>query len=295
MSKLVNHGLLINDLNHGTLKFGLVELISSRQSFLWSDFPNITSEQRELIKRFEKLSYWQCAKKCNDTAHKLNQALYKLGNCLLIAENEDAYAYDGAPLEKASVYFEAMNDIPYHLDAFISYLKILADCIAFAIPFFYQTSKSIANNGFRGQKKWFSVYPNFDPEYTKILNEQTRWFDLLAGKGTNGNSEKGIRDVNFHNFGTYQIGQSVFQDGRHEIFVSQITSKGIIHNDVLSTLEELVEDFFYYLDRVYELFTQRFCKEIPQYDWLSPSKSVMMNIEMSNVQQKYRLYPIIKP
>lgn len=245
------------------------------------------------IKRFQNRTYWQCAKKCWDTTLELDKALYKLGNCLLIAENQDTYAYDGAPMEKASIYFEAMSDIPYHLDAFISYIRILVECISFAIPFFYETKEHINNSGFRNQMKWL-LKTNIDPEYSKILREHTGWFDLLAGKENKDNPQKGIRDINFHNFGTYQIGGTVLPDGRHQIFVQQVASKGVIHSDVLTTLEGLVEDFFCYLDRVYSLFIERFSKEIPQYDWFSPSKSTLMTYEMTDIRKKYRLYPIIE-
>lgn len=295
MPNLKYHGLIIDKPNHGILKFGIVELIRIRQSFLWSDFSNITSEQKKMINRFNKQTYWQCSNKCNDTLDKLNTALYKLGNCFLIAENKDKYFYDGAPLETATIYLGAMKEIPYHLDAFITYLKILVDCISFAIPFFYVTSQNIPNRSFRDQMKWFvNKKPGFDPEYTKILQEQIKWFSLLAGKEIDGSSDKGIRDVNFHNFGTYQIIEADLPNGRHQVQVSQVWSQGIIHSDVLGTLEDLVEDYFYYLDRVYELFAQRSSIEIPEFDWFAPANSVFMNIEMSDIQSKYRLYPIIK-
>ncbi len=300
MSNLKHHGLHIDKPNHGIIKFGIVELIRIRQSFLWSDFPNITSEQKSMINRFNKRAYWQCSKKCNETVDKLNTALYKLGNCLLIAENEDKYSFDGAPLETAAIYLGAMKEIPYHLDAFISYLRILVDCISFALPYFYDTSIHISTRSFRDQYKWFvNTNPNFDPEYTKILKEQINWFDLLAGKTNNGvskkeDSEKGIRDVNFHNFGTYQIITADLPNGKHKIQVSQAWSQGIIRADVLGTLEDLIEDFFVYLDQVYELFVQRFSLEIPEFDWFAPANSIFVNIEMPDIQSKYRFYPIIE-
>jgi hypothetical protein len=294
MSRLKNHGLIIDTPNHGTLKFGIVDLIRKRQSVLWNVFPNISEEQRQSIKRFDKRAYYQCANKCNNTVFDLNKALYKLGNSLLIAENQDTYCYDGAPMETAGIYFEAMNDIGYHLDAFISYLRILVDCISFALPFFYETTIKIKNTGFREQMKWhLKTQPDFDPEYSTILREQTKWFELLAGREINGISHKGIRDLNFHNFATYQIGQTVLPDGRHQILVSQVAINGVVHNDVLSTLEDLIEDFFYYLDRVYDLFTKRFSIEIPTYDWFAPSNSVLVNLEMPDIQSKYRLYPLL--
>jgi hypothetical protein len=245
MSSLKHHGLYIDSPEHGELRFGIVKLIEGRQSFLWLDFPNLKEAQQKSIKRFNNRTYWQCAEKCHDTAFKFSQALYKLSNSLAIIENQDKYCYDGATMEIAVIYFQAIREAPYHLDAFISYLRILADCISFALPFFYETKESIPNRGFRDQMKWFiNTKPTFDPEYTAILRENTKWFDLLAGKAEAGSSEKGIRDLNYHNFATYQIGGAVLPNGRHEVFVSQVASKGIVHQNVLLTLEDLLEDFF---------------------------------------------------
>jgi len=294
MSSLKHHGLYIDGPEHGELRFGIVELIGRRQSWLWLDFPNLKEAQRKSIQRFNNRTYWQCAAKCRDTAFKLSKALYKLSNSLTIMEDRDKYSYDGAPIETAATYFQAMHEAPYHLDAFISYLRILADCISFALPYFYETKESISNRGFREQMKWFiNTRPNFDPEYMAILQEHTKWFELLAGKAEAGSSEKGIRDLNFHNFATYQIGGTALPNGRHEVLISQVTSKGIVHQNVLSTLEDLSEDFFQYLDRVYDLFTGRFSSEIPEYDWRSPGNSLLMNIAMPEIRSKYRLYPLI--
>lgn len=294
MSTLKYHGLYINDLEHGEIRFGIVELIGRRQSWLWSDFPRLTQEQRKSIQRFNNHTYRQCASKCRDTALKLIHALYKLSNSLIILEGHDKYCYDGAPMETAAIYFQAIQDTPYHLDAFISYLRIIADCISFALPFFYETKKSIPNRGYREHLKWFTkTTPSFDPEYTSILQRKTKWFELLAGKADPGSSAKGIRDLNFHNFATYQIGGYILPIGHHEVQISQVTSTGIANQNVLSTLEDLLDDFFQYLDCVYDLFIGRFRSEIPEYDWYSPSNSILMSLEMPEIRSKYRLFPLI--
>jgi len=67
----------------------------------------------------------------------------------------------------------------------------------------------------------------------------------------------------------------------------------MVTRDLLSTLEEMICDFFEYLDNVYELFGNRFKSEIPSRNWGLEEKSVLMNLEMSNIRLKYRLYPII--
>jgi hypothetical protein len=279
---------------HGELRFGVVVLIGRPQSWLWFDFSNLTETQRKSIQRFYNPAYWQCAAKCRDTAFKLTESLYKLSHSLSIMENQQQYNYDGAPIETAAVYYQALQDAPYHLDAFISYLRILADCICFALPFFYQTRESITNRSFRDQMRWFlEKKPKFDEEYTAILRKHTSWFELLSGKGEAEGSEKGIRDLNYHHFATYQFGSTVLPNGQHQILISQVTSKGIVHQNVLATLEEITYDLFEYLDRVYELFVGRFSSEIPQYAWNLEANSVLMKLKMEEMQSKYRLYPLI--
>lgn len=294
MTNLKYHGLFINSPTHGELRFGIIELINRRQSWLWVEYPNLTKIQHEAIRRFHKSIYWQCAAKCHDTAMKLCLSMYKLSCDLIIIDNKNKYCFDGAPLDTAAIYFQAMNDVPYHLDSFISYLRILADCICFALPFFYQTKEHIPSRSFRDQIKWFiKTKPDFDPEYAKILNDHTYWFDLLAGKSEMDNTQKGIRDLNFHNFAIYQLGFYPLPNGQHQISISQVVGSGIAHQNILSTIEEIIQDFFEYLDLVYKLFIGRFLIEIPEYDWDSEDKSVLMGLEMEDIKRKYRFFPLI--
>jgi hypothetical protein len=67
--------------------------------------------------------------------------------------------------------------------------------------------------------EWFKENKTFDIEYTRILNDYSGWFQKLAGKDV-----KGIRDVIFHRFGTYQLGQSVLPNGKHPVYIGLVTA-----------------------------------------------------------------------
>ncbi len=288
MDKLKYHGLVLIEENKCELRFGIVNLIHARSSLAWIG-NEISEDARKAIKRFHKRAYWQCDLKMRDTASKLNEAMYKLGISLKILEEKDKYLYDGAPIEKAAIFGRAHNDISYDLDSFIMYLRILADCISFALPFFYKTKEKIKSSSFREHKKWFqTIKPKFDPDYTKILNAHSKWFELLAG-----NESKGIRDLQFHNFGIYQLTWTALSGGSHQITISQVGIKGVVRSDVLLNLVEAILDFFEYLDAVYELFGIRFNEEIPSINRDLEQRSIMMGLEMPDIRSKYRLYPII--
>jgi len=287
------HGIVVNNDNSGQLRFGIEPLIGNCQSWVWNFKKDLPDTIKESLKRFNNRAYWQCAKKCKDTVYKINKAVYNLGRCIDVFEHQEEYSFDGAPIDKAAKYFKASDDIPYHLDSLISYLRILADCIAFAIPFFYRTDESIANRSFRDQRKWFlEKKPDFDEKYSDILKHYSLWFDKLAGK-----SPKGVRDVMFHNFGTYQLGCAHFPDGKNEIFINQITSEGILDQDLAFTLTEIIYGFFSYLDQTYSLFGVRIAEEFSPFITSDLVKrSVFMIFKnFDNFRKKYRLYPIIEP
>jgi hypothetical protein len=286
------HGLVVDTPESGQLRFGIEPLIGSCQSWVWKFEKDLPKAIQNTLKRFDNLVYWQCAKKCKDTVHKINKAIYNLGFCMDIFERKQEFAFNGAPIDKAAIYFKASDDIPYHLDSLISYLRVLADCIAFAIPFFYRTQESIANRSFREHRKWFmEKKPDFDPDYKAVLMYHSFWFDKLAGK-----SPKGVRDVIFHNFGTYQLSCTHFPNGNTEIFINQITSEGIKDQDLTFTLREIITGFFTYLDKTYSIFGTRIAEEFSPFVTLDLEKtSVFMNFKKSpNLREKYRLYPLIE-
>jgi hypothetical protein len=185
-----------------------------------------------------------------------------------------------------------MTDIPYHLDSLLAYLRILADCVAFAIPFFFRTKASIANRSFRYHRKWFlEKCPDFDSVYSAVLWEKSGWFEKLAGK-----APKGVRDLHFHHFATYQLGCVKLPAGDWTISVQQITAEGISDHNLTYTLVEIIADFFSYLDATYELFGARLAQECP--DLLIRSleeESLFMGYSgYVDLRKQYRLYPLIE-
>ena len=290
--KLQYHGLVIHTPNSGQLRFGIETLIVECQPWLWYSDASVPDSAKEVLARFSKPTYWQCATKCKYTVHKLNKSVYNLSKFIDVFERQQEYAYNGAPSERAEIYLQALDDIPYHLDSLIMYLRILADCIAFAIPFFYHTQKSIANRSFRDHRKWFlKTEPGFDPEYSSVLQSHSKWFDKLAG-----NDPKGIRDVMFHHFGTYQLGSTQLATGENTIFIQQITSTGIKDQNLVFTLSDVIEDFFLYLDAAYTIFGNRIALELtPLITQPLEERCVFTTFtDFPDLRVKYRLYPLIE-
>lgn len=285
------HGLVVGTPDSGELRFGMECLIGSCQSWLWYFQDGLSDSAKQAVSRFHNRAYWQCAKKCKDTVHKLNKAVYNLSCRMDIMERKEEYVYDGAPLEKAAAFFEAIEDIPYHLDSLISYLRVLADCIAFAIPFFYRTDESIANRSFRDHRKWFlEKKPDFDAEYAAVLQNTSTWFNRLAGE-----DHKGIRDIIFHHFSTYQLGWSHFPDGKMQVLVQQVASDGIHDGDLIFTINDTIAGFFEYLDATYAIFGERIAKEFEPLTTKSlEERSIFVKFTaFTDLRRKYRLYPLI--
>jgi len=223
------HGLVLCKPNGGELRFGFAQLIDRCLSWRWVDSGNVSDSLKDTLSRFHNRTYWQCAAKIKDTVHKLDKTISYLGQAMDIFERQEEFAFDGAPLEKASTWFQATDDLPYHLDSLLAYLRIFADCVAFSVPFFFRTKESIANRSFRDQRTWFiEKQQDFDPSYASVLREQTVWFDKLAGK-----DPKGVRDLHFHNFATYQLGWVAYPAGERTISVQQVTAQGISDSDLI--------------------------------------------------------------
>jgi len=286
------HGLRIVAPDSGDLRFGINQLIGSCQSWVWGFEPDLPEALKASLTRFANRAYWQCARKCQDTVHKLNKAVFNLGRCMDIFEREEEYMVDGAPLERAGVYLQAAEDLPYHFDSLLSYLRILADCVSFAIPFFYSTRKSIANRSFREHQAWFTKKePDFDPDYSSVLREKAAWFDKLAGK-----HPKGVRDLVFHQFATYQLGLTRYRAGESRIAVDLVTPEGIREPDFVFTVDEIIVNFFSYLDATYELFGRRIANELaPLLAGSLEERSLFMKFTaFPDLQSSYRLYPSVE-
>lgn len=286
------HGLVLHGTDCGEFRFGISQLINRCQSWCWVGTGDMSTSLKETLARFRNRTYWQCARKCNDTVHKLNKAVSYLGRGMDTFERHDEFVIDGEPIEAAAVWFQDADDLPYHLDSLLTYLRILADCVAFSVPFFFRTNVSIANRSFRDQRKWFmEKRPDFYPAYTSVLRDQTEWFDKLAGK-----TPKGVRDLHFHQFATYQLGWVTTQTGEQIISVQQVTADGIVHPDLVFTISAIIEEFFAYLDAVYTLFNDRLAQECTSLMEGSPEeRSVFMRYTgFSELRSRYRLYPLIE-
>ncbi len=136
--------------------------------------------------------------------------------------------------------------------------------------------------------EWFNENKTFDIEYVRILNDYSGWFQKLAGKDV-----KGIRDVLFHRFGTYQLGWSGAQNEKHPVYIGLVTDKGIVEPNLQFTLEEIIFGLFEYLDATYELFGNRVLSVFSPVQWDLLEKSLLMSLNMRQVRSQYRFYPLI--
>jgi len=245
------HGLLIKSKHSGEFHFGISNLINACSSTSWVFTENIPDSAKSVIQRFHNKAYWQCTIKTSDIVDKLLRSIDYLSYNIKIYENDDILNYVRQNIKEAKQFprlLNAPNEISYHLDSFIYNLRILADCIAFAIPFFYKTKKSISSRSFSKHKKWFLNNSNFDKKYLKILNEHTKWFNLLAG-----DNFQGIRDLSVHRFGIYQIGYVKDSNNKKQLTISLFAS-GSRDPSLTVTLSTIMNDYFNYLDNTYEHF-----------------------------------------
>ncbi len=152
-------------------------------------------------------------------------------------------------------YLKAMTDIPIYLDALLLYLRVQADCLANVIPNLYGEEgrrQSIARESFRDQTKWFiKKKPDFDPAYTKILSENTEWFEMLAGKSRG----QGLRDILVHYRGVYQLGWTSLSTGETISFNASLRNEsGYVENSLIPILVAMVAGYFEFMEKAYVHF-----------------------------------------
>jgi len=285
------HGLQLKDDDSGIFYFGIEKLINRCQSILWTPIKDQPIEIQNLVKRFNNPSYWQCAHKLTDTVNKMIRAILFLNTELDIIQEKDNFLIDGVPIETALPFFNAMDIIPYHLDSLITYIRIIADCLSFAIPYFYTRTGLIPTDSFSKQRNWFLNLHNrkLDEEYSEILETNLEWFNQLAGENF-----VGMRDLNFHRFGTYQITFEPTTDKIHHITISHISEKGIVRNDILGDLKELLCGFFSYLDLTYLHFFNKVQNEIFPQTWNIIDISVNNSLKINNIATRLNLLPLVK-
>jgi hypothetical protein len=256
--RLRYHGIQYEDDNDtGCFRLGMMRLLHWLTTF---DIPKAQkkSEQGdrpEWTQAWRNRRFSQATKKFQDAFWKLDRAASHFAQCV------DTIKLHREPksLEAAGRLQNALADTPLYLDSILFYLRIQADSLANAIPFFYETRPQIADRSFRDQVKWFrKKKPDFDPDYTAILETDLGWFDVLAGK-----SPKGLRDIVVHQRGVYQIGWRKPRELEDfEILVSLTSDARIVHDNVVSTLKSLVGSYFIYLDKTYAHFVDYLRSEV---------------------------------
>lgn len=285
------HGLLVESENSGQLRFGIDKLLGSCLYWIWNTKKEVPDSVQTVVKRFNNKVYTQCVAKFRDSVFKIDKAILNLSTAIDIFERKDEYLKNGSTVEQINKYLNTQSEIPYHLDSLLSYIRILADCLAFSIPFFYSSAKNISNRSFNDHRKWFlKTRSNFDLEYNEILLSRTRWFDLLAGE-----NPKGVRDSIIHNFATYQLGFTRKTGKKANIFINLVTSEGISDPKLYFTITTILADFFEYLDSIYFLFGQRIIEEMkfPLIKSFELSSVLMNYSDFKNLSTRYRLYPQI--
>jgi hypothetical protein len=195
----------------------------------------------------------QAAVKFHDTFWKFERAACRLAECVAtFKDNSDS-------LERANVdaSHRALADIPLFLDLILLYLRIQADCLANVTPNFYPRSSSIARDSFRDQVAWFTKkQPGFDRAYAQILTTSVTWFETLAGQERGG----GLRDVIVHYRGTYALGFNIPETGGSlGLWAAVLSDSGPIESDLIAKLQELVAQYFCFLDQYYEHFVAKLC------------------------------------
>jgi len=159
---------------------------------------------------------------------------------------------DSRKMNQYAHFLKAMTDIPIYLDSLLLYLRIQADCLANVIPNLYGEEgrrQSIARDSFRDQTNWFiKKKPDFDPTYTKILLENTEWFEMLAGKSRG----QGLRDILVHYRGVYQLGWTSLSTGETISFNASLRNEsGYVENNLIPTLKTVVAGYFEFMEKAY--------------------------------------------
>ncbi|MGE5113690.1 MAG: hypothetical protein ACM3JB_22735, partial [Acidobacteriaceae bacterium] len=158
--------------------------------------------------------------------------------------------------DELAKHMAATYDIPIHLETLIIYLRIFADCLANVVPYFYGPKrKTIPSDSFRAQRNWFlKRRPNFDSEYSAILKEGSRWFNVLAGDPPN---YVGLRDAVIHYRGGIQL---MFRpQGSHpaKVIAMLYSDYRTLTGDLIVTLEKLFRDLCVFLDGFVQHFAHK--------------------------------------
>ncbi len=195
----------------------------------------------------------QAAVKFQDTFWKFQRAARRLSECVATFKDSS----DSLERSNVAASQRALADIPLFLDLILLYLRIQADCLANVTPIFYPRSSSIARDSFRNQLGWFTKkQPDFDRAYAQILTRAVTWFETLAGQKRG----SGLRDIIVHYRGTYALGFNIPETGGSlGLWASVLSDSGTIETDLIAKLQELVAQYFCFLDQYYEYFMAKLC------------------------------------
>ena len=150
--------------------------------------------------------------------------------------------------------YNALEDLPLHLDSMMFYLRIEADAFAQLLPHFYKRTNVLPSNSFHDQSVWFIKRSYLDPEYTALLHENLRWFKTLAA----------LRDVLVHYAGTYQVAWTEADStASFALQPGLVRHSGYVEEDVISALREISFGWFQFLDAASRHFASRLAAVLP--------------------------------
>lgn len=284
------HGIECNNTdNTGWFRLGILRLLHwLSQGNFRAPVSSANQGRLEWTRKWRQRRFCQITTKFQDTFWKFDRAAGHFNRCVGTVKLH----HESRQREDLERFLNALRDIPLYLDLMLFYLRIQADCVASAIPYFYKQQAPIAERSFRDQVKWFTkTRPDFDPEYTAILNSNLDWFELLAGK-----DPKGLRDVIVHQCGTFQLGWSR-HDGADDIELraSLVGNARIVHDNVVPALKSMVTDYFVYLDRIFAYFSAKLRVELGN-EGVPTNDIPTRYYEFSNGPlSSHWVYPLITP
>ena len=166
---------------------------------------------------------------------------------------------DSPGVEESLIFGAALADIPIHLDSILFYLRVFADCLANATPYLYgREGASLPHRSFRKHRNGFAEkHTSCDAAYAGILQEETAWFDKLAGKGDG----KGLRDKVVHHRAKFQLSWTVDSE-KADVRAGLVGDYGWVSDDVIPEVVDIVRGLFRFLDRYVEHFVDKVGQQI---------------------------------
>lgn len=257
--KPIYHGIEYNKTdNGGVFRLGILRMFNAiviNYRFPFSSVPKVPAWPNQWFDR----KFDSGVKKFQDTFWKIDQVAG------LVTECKDTITAhkDSRHIEEAAKVQRGIMLLPIYLDCILMYTHVLSECIANITPNLCGEKglkANIASSSFRKHRKWFTeTCTSFDPEYTTILLNQTKWFDVLAGE-THGD---GLRTKVIHHRGLYQISYTAdTPPNKTEVFASMVGDSGFICNNVLPLLQKIFCEFFIFLDSYAKHFNMVIHKQI---------------------------------